>query len=81
MTRKQALVIATEIVRIFPEFEEKEESIASNRIDCIIAKAYHLSRSEAARYLIEEKVFINGRCITNCNASCNFLAVTKGAVG
>ena len=25
MTRKQALVIATEIVRIFPEFEEKED--------------------------------------------------------
>lgn len=58
-------------MQVETEFEEREESIASNRIDCIIAKAYHLSRAEAARYLIEEKVFINGRCITNCNASCN----------
>lgn len=58
-------------IQVNADFEEREESIASNRIDCIIAKAYHLSRSEAARYLVEEKVFINGRCITNCNASCN----------
>ena len=53
------------------QLEEQFDMIASNRIDCIIAKAYHLSRSEAARYLIEEKVFINGKNITNCNASCN----------
>ena len=39
--------------------------------DAIIARAYHLSRSEAAAYLTAEKVFINGRCITNCNQSCD----------
>lgn len=55
---------------IRPEFEEKQEMIASNRIDCIIAKAYHLSRSEAAEVIAGEQVFINGRCITNCNQSC-----------
>ena len=27
--------------------------------------------SEAAAYLTAEKVFINGRCITNCNQSCD----------
>ena len=48
-------------IQVEYDFEDREESIASNRIDCIIAKAYHLSRSEAARYLVEEKVFINGR--------------------
>ena len=51
-------------------FEEQYDMIASNRIDCIIAKAFHLSRSEAANYLTSEKVFINGKCITNCNQSC-----------
>ena len=51
--------------------------IASNRIDAIIAKAYHFSRSEAAQYLYEEKVFINGRCITNCNQSCESGAIVS----
>lgn len=51
-------------------FEEQFDMIASNRIDCIIAKALHLSRSEAANFLAAEKVFINGQCITNCNKAC-----------
>jgi len=50
--------------------EEQYDMIASNRIDCIIAKALHLSRSDAANLLAAEKVFINGKCITNCNKSC-----------
>ena len=53
----------------FPFLED--DMVASNRIDAIIARAYHLSRSEAAAYLTAEKVFINGRCITNCNQSCD----------
>jgi RNA-binding protein YlmH len=53
-----------------PHFKEVTDMIASNRIDAIIAKAYHLSRSEAAEYLYAEKVFLNGRCITNCNQAC-----------
>ncbi len=52
------------------QLEEQFDMIASNRIDCIIARACHLSRSEAAMYLSAEKVFINGKCITNCNQSC-----------
>lgn len=52
------------------QLEELYDMIASNRIDCIIAKAFHLSRSEAANYLASEKVFINGKCITNCNQEC-----------
>lgn len=51
--------------------EEQFDMIASNRIDCIIAKALHLSRSEAAEYLASEKVFIDGKCITNCNKACD----------
>ena len=56
-------------MEITPDFEEVNELVASNRIDGIIAKAYHLSRSEAANYIASEKVFINGKCITNCNTS------------
>ena len=52
------------------QLEEQYDMIASNRIDCIISKAFHLSRSEAAAYLAAEKVFINGKCITNCNQAC-----------
>ena len=52
------------------QLEEQYDTVASNRIDCIIAKAFHLSRSESAQLLMEEKVFINGKCITNCNQAC-----------
>lgn len=59
------------------ELVEQYDMIASNRIDCIIAKAFHLSRSEAAMYLASEKVFINGKCITNCNQSCEDGAIVS----
>lgn len=52
------------------ELEERYDMISSNRIDAIIAKACHFSRSEASEYLASEKVFINGKCITNCNQYC-----------
>lgn len=54
---------------IQPEFEEHEDMVASNRIDAIIARAYHLSRSEAAAYIAADKVFINGKSV-NCNSAC-----------
>ncbi len=57
-------------LNVQPEFHDINEIVASNRIDCIIAKAYHMSRSEASEYLFSEKVFINGKSITNCNQSC-----------
>lgn len=59
------------------QLEEQYDMIASNRIDCIIAKALHLSRSEAAEYLSAEKVFINGKCITNCNKACEDGAIVS----
>ena len=57
--------------------EERFDMIASNRIDCIVAKAFHLSRSESAQLLAAEKVFINGKCITNCNQSCEDGAIVS----
>lgn len=58
-----------------PRLKEQLDMIASNRIDAIIAKAYHLSRAQAAECLAAEKVFMNGRCITNCNQSCDSGAI------
>lgn len=59
------------------QLEERFDMIASNRIDCIIAKAFHLSRSEASQLLVSEKVFINGKCITNCNQACENGAIVS----
>lgn len=60
----------TEDIDFTPDLEERWETVASNRIDAVIARAYRLSRSEALEYLVGEKVFMNGKCITNCNQSC-----------
>lgn len=60
-----------------PELKECTDQIASNRIDCIIARAYHLSRAEAAECISGERVFLNGRCITNCNQSCESGAIVS----
>jgi RNA-binding protein YlmH len=67
----------TQSLAVSATFREESDQIASNRIDAIIARAYHLSRSEAASYLAAEKVFINGRCITNCNQSCESGAIVS----
>lgn len=42
-------------------FEEKSGSVASERIDAILAFVYNLSRSEAQRLIEAESVFIDGR--------------------
>ena len=46
---------------IRPEFEEIQGSVASERIDAILAFVYHLSRSEAQKLIESESVFIDGR--------------------
>ncbi len=46
---------------IEPSFEEITGSVASERIDAILAFVYHLSRSEAQKLIESESVFIDGR--------------------
>ncbi len=48
---------------IRPEFEEISGSVASERIDAILAFVYHLSRSEAQKLIEAESVFIDGRTV------------------
>ena len=51
-------------------YETVHDVIASNRLDCIIAKAYHFSRSQASEQFLQEKVFVNGKSVTDCNYHC-----------
>ncbi len=46
---------------IRPAFEEIKGSVASERIDAIVAFVYHLSRAEAQKLIESESVFIDGR--------------------
>jgi RNA-binding protein YlmH len=49
---------------------EKEGIVSSNRLDAMISCVYKLSRSDSMMYITSEKVFVNGRTITNSNYSC-----------
>lgn len=46
---------------IRPVFEEKEGSVASERLDAILAMVYHLSRGGAQELIENEAVFVDGR--------------------
>jgi len=45
-------------------FEQVEGSVASVRLDSILALVYHSSRSKTASLIAAEKVFVNGKLIT-----------------
>lgn len=49
--------------QIIPRWNELKGSIASFRIDCMIAFAFKLSRQEATRYITQQQVFINGKLV------------------
>ncbi|MBR4831101.1 MAG: RNA-binding protein [Butyrivibrio sp.] len=44
-----------------PRYEEVSGTVASERIDAILAFVYHLSRAEAQRLIESESVFIDGK--------------------
>ncbi|SFG26847.1 RNA-binding protein YlmH, contains S4-like domain [Lachnospiraceae bacterium C7] len=50
-------------------FKERNELIASNRIDALIAKAYRISRADAQKLITSEKVFVNGKQILSYSYS------------
>ncbi len=47
------------------ERKEMSVSVASERIDGVVARVYNLSRSESAELFISGKVFLNGRLMEN----------------
>ena len=50
---------------LLPKLAEETVTVASPRLDAILAKAYHLSRGDAKSLFEAEKVTVNGRICTN----------------
>lgn len=48
-------------------YRKQQGVISSNRLDAFIALACNMSRSKASEYILGEKVFIQGKMITNHN--------------
>lgn len=51
-----------------PHFKTKQSTVASIRLDSLIAAAFNLSRSVASRYITSQSAFINGRLTENASA-------------
>ncbi len=51
--------------QIRPVLEEKTGSVASERLDCVTAMAFKLSRTAAAKLIEGEKAAIDGRLVTD----------------
>ncbi len=64
--------IAEEIPQnAFPQPENIELIVSSERIDVIVAAVYNLSRSKALPYFEHERVFVNGRAEIRPSATAN----------
>jgi len=48
-----------------PKLCEENITVSSPRLDAIIAKVYHISRSEALKLFVSEKITLNGRLCRN----------------
>lgn len=57
----------SDTVEIVPEFEEIKGSVASPRLDSVLALAFHSSRSQLAGLIEGKKVFVNSR-LTESNS-------------
>lgn len=53
-----------------PLYQEEQVIVSSERIDALIAKLYHLSRSESAELFRAKKIFVGGRQCENAGYLC-----------
>lgn len=60
-TSVQCRQIPASACAIRPKFEEMEGSVASQRLDAVLAMVYHLSRGKAQELIEKEQVFVDGR--------------------
>lgn len=58
-------MIDGEHLRSYTNLEEEELILSSVRIDGLLAKLYHLSRSQSIELFREKRVFVNGRLCEN----------------
>lgn len=64
-TSVQCEVVAPEHCTLEPKFEELSGSVASLRLDSILAMVYRVSRGKAQEVIQGENVFVDGRVITD----------------
>lgn len=50
---------------LLPQPEDREVIVPSLRLDVLVGAVYNLSRSSADKFFLQQKVFVNGRCIEN----------------
>lgn len=55
-------------ITLSPHFKTKQGTVTSVRLDSIIAVAFNLSRTSAAKYIAAGSVFINGRLTDSVSA-------------
>ncbi len=55
---------------VAPTLKSEHLIISSERLDGIVAKMFHLSRSQSLVLFREKKVFVNGRCMENNSGIC-----------
>ena len=66
---KHTSVLCEETTELPPigkeDLSEVKIQIPSERIDSVVAKVYHFSRSESVEYFRQKKIFVNGRLCEN----------------
>ena len=70
ITRVKHTVITCSVTENLPEETESkttecEVQVSSERIDGVISKVFHISRSSCSELFRQKKIFVNGRCIEN----------------
>ena len=50
---------------LLPQPEDREVIVPSLRLDVLVGAVYNLSRNSADKFFLQQKVFVNGRCVEN----------------
>lgn len=64
-TSVSCITVTPSSCNITPKFTHVSGSVASCRLDAIVAMVYHMSRSKSQDYIKAEKVFVDGRIISD----------------
>jgi len=64
-TTVRAEITAADVPELRPRYEQLRVNVASERLDAVIAAFVNLSRGQTDRLFTGEKVFVNGRMITD----------------
>lgn len=68
-THVSCKVFEGELASFEPRLEMEEHIVSSERLDVVVAKLYHLSRSQSLALFSKQKIFVNGRLFENNSGS------------